>query len=93
MTRRLLRETGEDGKRGRLVEPVVRIDVGHMLIGLRIGRHFHVAVEAEDLPDRHLHVGQAGDFLRCGSHCSSVVSEATETRFRSTECGRIRPPT
>ena len=53
-------KAGEDGERGRPVEPVVRIDIRHMLVRLGIGRHFHVAVDAEDLPDRHLHVGQAG---------------------------------
>jgi hypothetical protein len=58
-----------------------------MRIGFRIGRHFHVTVEPEELTDRHLHVGKAGDLLRCGGHCSSVISEATETPFRSTECG------
>ena len=40
-------EAGEDGERGRPVEAVVRVDVRHVLVGLGIGRHFHVAVDAE----------------------------------------------
>src|SRR5262249_59121529 len=76
----IVREAGEDRERRRLVEPVIRIDVRDMLIGLRIGRHLHVAVETEELSDRHLHVGEGGDLLGGGGHCSSVVSETTETR-------------
>ena len=53
-------KAGENGERGRPVEPVIGIDVGHMLVGLGIGRHLHVALEAEELPDRHLHVRAAG---------------------------------
>ena len=64
----VLGEAGEYGERGRPVEAVIRIDVGHVLVGLRIGRHLHVAVDAENLPDRHLHVGQGRNFLNCGSH-------------------------
>ena len=65
-------EAGENGERGRPVEAVIGVDVGHVLVGLGVGRHFHVAVDAELLADRHLHVGQfivgfAGDFLRCSS--------------------------
>ena len=65
-------EAGQDGERGRTVEPVIRIDVGHMLVGLGIGRHFHVAVEAEQLPDGNLDVRQRGGGFSNGSHCSSV---------------------
>jgi hypothetical protein len=38
-----------------------------VLIGLGIGRHFHIAIDPENLPDRHFHVGQAGNFLYCSS--------------------------
>ncbi len=64
----VLGEAGENGERGRPVEAVIRIEFGHVLIGLRISRNFQIAVDAEHLPDRHLHVGQAGCFLNCGSH-------------------------
>ena len=43
----VLGEAGEDGERGRPVEPVIRVEVGHVLVGLGIGRHFHIAVDAE----------------------------------------------
>src|SRR4029453_12033215 len=82
----IVRKAGEDGERRRLVEPVVGIDVRDMLIGLRIGRHLHIAVETKELADRHLHVGEAGDLLGCGGHCSSVVSERPRP-VRSMECG------
>ena len=62
----------ENGERGRPVETVIGVDIGHVLVGLGIGRHLHVAVDAELLADRHLHVRQivvgfAGVFLRCSS--------------------------
>ncbi len=60
-------EAGENGERGRPVEAIIGIDVGHVLIGLGIGRHFHVAVDAELLADRHLHIRQAGDLFSCSS--------------------------
>ena len=67
-------ETGQDGERGRLVEAVVGVDFRHVLVRLGIGRHFHIAVDAELLADRHLHVRQAGFGMCCESHCSSVAS-------------------
>ena len=66
----------QDGERGRPVEPVIGIDVRHMLVRLRIGRHLHVAVEAEDLPDGDLHVRQRRGGFGNGSHCSSVCAPA-----------------
>jgi len=84
----IVREAGEDGERRRLVEPVIGIDIRDMLIGLRIGRHLHVAVETEELADRHLHVGEAGDLLGCGGHCSSRDLGNDRDPFRSMEwCG------
>jgi hypothetical protein len=69
----VLGKAGQDGERGRAVETVIGVDVGHVLVGLGIGRHFHIAVDPDQLPDRHLHVGQvlvrfAGGFLYCGGH-------------------------
>ena len=71
----VLGKAGKDGKRRRPVEPVVGIDVGDVLVGFRIGGNFHVAVEAEELADRHLHVRQAGLRFCCERHCSSVAPE------------------
>ncbi len=67
-------EAGKDGERGRLVEPIVRIDFGHVLVRLGIGRHFQIAVDAEQLSDRNLHIRQAGFTVSCEAHCSSVPS-------------------
>ena len=64
----VVREAGEDRERGRPVEAVVLVDIGHVFVRLGIGRHFHVAVDAEKLADRYLHVGQAGDVLCCRGH-------------------------
>ena len=40
-------EAGEDRERGGAVETVVLVDIRHMVVGLGIGRNFHVAVDAE----------------------------------------------
>ena len=64
----VVREAGQDRERGRPVEPVILVDVRDIVVAFRIGRHLHVAVEPEQLTDRHLDIGQAGDLLRCGSH-------------------------
>src|SRR5215472_6816360 len=47
-----------------------------MFVGLGIGRHFQIAVDPEHLPDRDLHVRQAGfrSRISCESHWSSVTS-------------------
>src|SRR5262249_49272321 len=85
---RVCGEAGGVGGGGCVVEPVIGIDVRDMLIGLRIGRHLHVAVETEELADRHLHVGEAGDLLGCGGHCSSRGLGNDGDPFRSMEwCG------
>ena len=75
-------KAGEDGERGRLVEPVVGIEVRHVLVRLGIGRHFQVAVDAEQLPDRDLHIRQAGFRFGCESHCTSVTPELSEALNR-----------
>ena len=78
-------EAGEDRERGGAIEAVIRIDVRHMRIDFGIGRHFEIAVDAEHLPDRHLHVGQTGGLLHFGHgggrHQSSEVPGVPETRF------------
>src|SRR5262249_56053409 len=68
----VLSESGEDRQRGGAIEAVVAVDIRHVLVGLRVGRHFHIAIDSKHLPDRHLHVRQAG--VNFGSHCSSVAS-------------------
>ena len=61
-------KTSEDGERRRTVKTIVGVDIGHVLVSLRVGRHFHITVDSENLPDRHFHVGQAGNLLHCGGH-------------------------
>jgi hypothetical protein len=65
-------EAGEDGERGVVVEAVGLVDVGHMVVGMREGRHLHVAVEAEGLPHRDGDVREGKRGLcragRCRSH-------------------------
>src|SRR4051794_23754458 len=50
-----------------------------------IGWHFQVTVDAEDLPDRHLHIGQTDGLLYFGHgggrHQSSEVPGVPETRY------------
>ena len=53
-------KAGKNGKRRRFVEPVIRVRVGHVLVWLGIGRNFQIAIDSEQLPDRDLHIRQAG---------------------------------
>ena len=55
----IARETGEDRESRVLVEQVVGIEVRHVRLGLGVGRRLHVAVDAEHLADRDLHVRHA----------------------------------
>jgi hypothetical protein len=82
-----VREPGENGECRRLVEPIVGIDVRDVLIGLRVSRYFHVAVEAEDLADRHFHVRKAGDLFSCGGQLILRDLGTTEVRFGRVERG------
>src|SRR5215469_8793007 len=68
------RKAGKNGKRGRTIEAIVRIGIGHILVRLRIGRYFEIAVDPEDLANRNLHVRQGGCRVSCESHCSSETS-------------------
>ena len=54
-------ETGQDGERGRPVENVIRVDVRHIGVGVRICRHLHVDIDAEHLAHVNLRVGHVGD--------------------------------
>ena len=68
-------EAGQDRQGGRAVEAIVRIDVRHVFVRLRVGGNLHVALDAEKLPDRHLHVGHGRGGFSCGCHCYSVAPE------------------
>ncbi|MGY4423604.1 hypothetical protein ACVWY2_006053 [Bradyrhizobium sp. JR6.1] len=87
----VLGKAGEDRERGGAVEAIVAVDFRHMRIDFGIGRNFQIAIDPEDLPNRHLHVGQPDGFLRFGldgrRHSSSEVPGIPETRFRSFGCG------
>ena len=80
----VLGEAGEDGKRGGAVEAIVGVDFRHMRVDFGVGWHLEIAVDPENLPDRHLHIGQTGDFLGFGHgggrHKSSEVPGIPETR-------------
>src|SRR5262249_49507541 len=69
-------KAGQDGKRGRAVEPVVRIEFGDVLLRFGIGRNLQISIDSEYLSDRNLHVRQAGFSRRISRerHCSSVTS-------------------
>src|SRR6266478_1838158 len=89
----VLGEPCEDRKCGGAIEPVVRIDLRHMRIDFGIGGHLEVAVDAEDLPDRHLHVRQSDGLLNSGHgggrHQSSGVSGSPETVNMLSGCGWV----
>ena len=51
----------QDRQRRLPVEQIVGIDVGHMLVGRRIGRHHHLGIEAEVFLHRDGRVRQVGD--------------------------------
>ena len=61
-------EAGEDRERRVAVEQIVRIEIGNMLVGLRIGRHLEIAVDPEDLADGDFHVGRG-----CPFDCASAI--------------------
>ena len=66
-------EAGQDGERHLPIEHVVGVEIGHVLVGLGIGRHLEVGVDAEQLANGHLHVRQAGNpGLGLGGHIVSV---------------------
>src|SRR5262245_3796899 len=64
----ILREARKDCERGWAVKTVVAVDIGYVLISLRIGGHFQITVDPENLPNRHFHVGQDGTLLHCDGH-------------------------
>ena len=45
-------EAGQNRERGVPVEEVVRVEIGHMFVALRIGGHLHVGIDAENLSHR-----------------------------------------
>jgi len=53
-------EAGEDGERHVLVEEVIGIDVRDMLVRARIGGHFKIGVDAEDLAHGYRHIRHTG---------------------------------
>ena len=66
-------KAGQDRERRFAVEQIVRIEIRHMFVRLRIGRNLQIAIDAEDLADRDLHVRQRGLFETCFRHYSSVA--------------------
>ncbi len=79
-------ETGADGK-GRLrVEAVGVVDVRHVAVALREGRHLHVRIDAEHLADGDLGVGNVGQkrigkFKRVGRHWQKAFSDGQMDDF------------
>src|SRR5262249_46237659 len=67
-----------------------------MLVGLRISRYLHIAIDAKNLSDRHLHVGHASDGVSCSRHKASTTSEPSEARIglpkRSELTGNLAEP-
>ena len=53
-------EAGQDGERHVPIEHVVGVEVGHVVVGLGVGGHLEVGVDAEELTNGHFHVRQAG---------------------------------
>ena len=65
-------EAGENRQRHIAIEQIVGIEIRHVLVGLGVGRHFEIAIDAEDLADGELHVRQqsrlpagGGGWLAC----------------------------
>ena len=52
-------EAGQDRERRVSIEKIVGIEFRHILARLRIGWNLHGGIDAEHLPDGHIHVGQA----------------------------------
>ena len=77
-------KAGQDGKRGRAVEPVVRIEFGDVLLRFGIGWNLQISIDSEYLSDRNLHIRQAGFSRRISRerHCSSVTSAGPRRAVR-----------
>ena len=66
-------EAGQDGERHVPIEHVVGVEIGHVVVGLGVGGHLEIGVDAEQLAHGHLHVRQAGHpGLGLGWHIVSV---------------------
>ena len=57
-------EACENRERRVPVEQIVRIEIRHMFVVLRIGRDLHIGIDAESLSHRYAGVGQTGRRLR-----------------------------
>ena len=64
-------KAGENGERRLAVEEIIGIEIGNVLVGLGIGGHFHVRVDAEGLPHRQLDVGHGRGAI-CGSFANGL---------------------
>src|SRR5579863_4587494 len=53
------REAGEDRQSRLAVEQIVGIEIGHMLVRRGIGRRLYIGIDAEQLSDRHMDIGDA----------------------------------
>ena len=65
-------EAGENGERRLAVEQIVRIEIRHVLVGLRIGRRLHVRIDAEDLAHGNAGVGKTGGGFGRGRRLSRI---------------------
>src|SRR5262249_44276081 len=64
----VLRKARKNGEGGRAIETIVSVNIRHVPIDLHISRCFQTLAYSEDLPNRHFHIGQAGNLLHCGGH-------------------------
>jgi hypothetical protein len=53
-------EARENGERHFRVKEVIGVDIGHVLVRLRISGDFEIGVDAEDLAHGNRHIRQAG---------------------------------
>ena len=80
-------EAGENGERHFPVEQIVRIQIGHVLVGLGKRRHLEVGVDPEHLAHRKLHVGKIdrlafGTRLGLRTHYRGVLGCGAGSRNR-----------
>ncbi|MCY1300033.1 hypothetical protein D9M70_495910 [compost metagenome] len=79
-------EACENSERGFAVEEVIRVEVRHIGVALRIGRNAQIRINAENLPDRDRRIGEVGNVEVNLAHHVSRAATGRHPRIRLQKC-------